>query len=1170
MRSQRLVGLRILNGVMSRRDLASTFEAYPAIPVVDLELAIPKPYDNTTITMLTFGNLCSFTLRKLCHQVTPPLSHFEHVIVETVCRVLTFAILKTCCAHDFPPEVAYLIKWNTAEMNSNFSYVYQLQSIKSAFCYMFSEVECNVGDMVLWSGGWGLRGAPVSVMTPLLRRPECSYSAHVKYCLEKQVAARSDIECNELYRLHLRQQENGLSDGGTSLPNQSGIAMRPHEEFALLSRWNRVDSMFIKESDCCPLADTMNRMLNDCLELVTRHCHESVNKQMSSVDDTNGESTAILVADILIWLLKLLSNSIRIADCSTISIIDEHIIRQNWPIMMNLFSLCVENGILFPEQNDFTSNLFSKSLIRICTCAWRVAAELSKRSKCFVEISCSSNTPALDVITRMVIAYFDGFYSSTNRNFHNSGTGFCEFDSSADCDEQMVLVWAIRFWRCCVSYHICLSVTLTLIRQVSENVDKLQKIFAPQVNVELMQLLEDTAMECSLYLHCRGESPTSSLVADDEITPNDLVHVEISCILMDLTATLLSRDVEWTEDKLFTISLTNNIGNLVSTVMGTADPTISKEKEPLHLFLTSHSRGPGLCSSIHHFFRERAKNILAAEQGCDKRPLSPILGKNKLENTYSGITSAVSQVRKAFLLHCQTHLFKQSSFCNYNNLQETVNGDIPQECHSYTMGIKSQQSLLTSLTQVFVLNRLALCYFSLMSPDNEAAFASLCHLVYQGDEWIQQHEWLNKDSVSCGLYSLQIHQMFQFITLTQIQLFAFVQNGLKVHVGEISSDFPVNMRYCVEHIASKGMTAILDHLFIICSLVPITTYDTLKAIVSHIIRNSLSKSELLSCQVECLLDIIIKAAYFSRPDEDFTLMTDKVNSQRDKSGFLYFDNVDRTSSAKSANQSLICDMNDHVQFSEVARLCSIDNHFFFTALASLKGLDLTCWLKALHHVVQAPKAQNGNDTMPSEIVSGCSLLEFTYKKCEKIAHRLYWLARLPVSTVDSFLKGGGRLENGIENYPLQFVQEDYVDMFRSCYSMLFEDMMWRVWYRNQKSTECVDIDTVFEVGALVEVVASTFNQSICKAQVALEGNHQESMEDESFTEKHIKNRIRSKALNITADNRISRGKSRGDGMEELFERLFAALVNQHVHTAVYATSVSVALIPGKAAHHNYF
>lgn len=1153
-KSQRLVGLRILNGAMSRRDMASSLEAYSdghsTARASSSLSAAAVPFTET------YGCLFSHIARKLATS-----SSFQ---AQNLHRVLIFAVLKTCCAADFPPEVAYLIKWNLGEFAPYSAPIYQLQSVKAAFHFMFSSLESTAGDDVLWTGVWGLRGLPFSFMSPLARRPECSYATHVDSCLRKHAAAKADNELNQAQRESLRCGENGkeVQDELTSM------ATRPYEEFAMLCRWRRVDTMLGAsegEEGDEGLAVALGRIVQDCLQRLISVCHDFLEHQVSFFDNVpRADEDVLMTADVLIWCLKLVSNSVRGADITTVETLHKAALDLAWPRLAGLFTLCVSKGLL-PAQSQHKTKSLAMKLNGVCVSMWQVAAELAKRSIKYAEMICAHSDEVLNVIITLIAR------SCTQAVTIGSGGG-------AGALDQEVLLWALRFWRCCVAYRLSPGATLNLLLQLYSQVERLAVLFSKDVNVEIMEVLEETSVVCSAYFVGRSTSATSG-----DFSINDFMHIDISRIILQITAILVQNGKTLgTDSHMAGTTSTNSFLNLVASVIGVA-PSLNRPS-PLSALADAHIRGPGLCVSLRHF-SHCCQTAAAAvtEGGEEKRDRIAARGvvKIKLQSSLDGIIVTVLQLQKLFVEMIEMRCTPVPVSWSF------VGRSVVEDGFEKTTR-RTRLEFETFLTG----NRLALCYFSLLTvadvPLRPTAFDMLRDLISECETWMGANDKYNEDSVASGLHSVKSRQVYQLIQVTHVQLFALAR-ALCVE-GERSCDD-----------AGWGVERVLEVMPSLAVLVPLTTCRCLRAILECVVTTALSTASAASDAndvvdagvtdvgdsahrvVVGLVNKVLMAVYGLRQskklvdegeqggDEDtidssVLQIISAVNSHSE-SGFLQYDNEIRKVAGSSTTEccSLVDEcLSDHVSFSSLSALCRVDQHWKFTALASLRGSDLHLWLRVLHHLSSTPPMSTNaaSQVSTTSILSNKGLF-CAFERVEEATQQLYWLARLPASAVVALPE---HQENAKDEFiaidPLSPLSEQYQQLLQRCYSLLFEEKLF--WSANRGGARCIDVYA--EAGELLEIIASTQNRSLFmsrKVASSEKARAEAGAEASNTTRAHIQSKIRNHGEN--AGGKVERGvRSRCTGVEDLCERLMDGLTNQQFHHNVHAAAVSFFLVPGSS------
>jgi hypothetical protein len=1119
---------------------------------------------------------------------------------------LTFAILKTCCAPDFPPEVAYLVKWNLVDFAPFSPVMYQLQSVKSAFHFMFSALECSAGDDAAWSGVWGLHGLPFNFMAPLTRRPECSYATHVDSCLRKYTAAKTDSEENRSYRNQLQQQQAPAA-GADQL---SGIAKRPYEEFAMFCRWNRVEARFDKRDDHGGggdgggLAPALKVIVEDSLNRLMSVCHVYAQEPESFFAAVRREDEAVLMAaDVVIWCLKLVSNAIRVTDVPVVETLYETVIEPTWSKLLSVFSCCANNNLLFPRNDQFAVKSFGMKLKCVTACMWKMAAELARRSVKYAEAICTHSSEVLNTIIALT-----GLCSVQAKAHGSESCPDATLDAhegSTDAYDQTGLLWALRFWRCCISYRICLGAALDLLLQLGAQVERLSAIYSEATHVEILEVLEEVAVACSAHFADRSAAPGAATAWG--VTISDFLYIDISRVLIQIVAAMLVESIQTSADTssahaVSSSAVSSSRNNLIASVIGCGLPSVpvsGDDGQPpvgrgssLTSLETSHIRGPGLSSSLAQFDAFISQSVttgegeegLGDESSLGGGSLGAIVGE-KPQGSLSGLMTTICQLKTLFVEWVSKQYLSSAVFRSY----ELLHGDVAESGGEGVAdsGLETKMLLRLKFERILSSNRLALCYFSiLMSGADSRALPSCTSALHctvaRGKDWIQSNEWHNEDSVANGLYSVKVRHLFVLIQMTHVQLFclSFSRSQLPSSGSPLTATQP----------ALRGdLQDVMQYLPSLCTIVPFTACRCLHAVLTCVTAEALSSAGAAAPPDggARLVVKIMNAAYgmskkhnSDQPEEDGGEGAPEVDSKMGSmssilqslsslehevgSGFLYCYNHSQITSF-AASTSLVNEyVCDNVLFSSVSMLCHIDQHWKFCALASLKGVDLYLWLRVLHHMTATPSQE------PAAQVAESPKREVfcAYAHIENISQQLYWLARLPVSDIVTFFGLGESAEEKLGADPLSLLVGHYCGLLERCYAILFEE---KVCWTQQRlaltgpgagGAAVQHLDVYMEVGEFFEVIASTQNRSLFMADKvsSKEASAEVSVETVNINRKHIQNKIRNRFKNGATKKKNAQSKC--TGVEDLCERLMDGLANQQYHSHIHAASVSCVLIPG--------
>ena len=1169
-KSQRLVGLKILNGAMSKRDVISSSESY-SVMTLGCKVVNKRHSSTTSIPPYQlFGDILSYIVNKLQSTKTTDDRMVEGTSVrclppfltENLHRVLTFALLKTCCADDFPPEVAYLIQWNISVFSPLSAHMYQLHSLKSAFYFMFSGLECCIGDHVLWSGVWGLYGIPFRFMTPLARRPECSYATHANSCIRKHSAAKADNALNEAERD--RSQRSG--DSASDKPPLSGIAVRPYEEFAVLCRWRRVDVMFDVKEGGDNFMTSLHRIIDDSLSQITSVCHWYSEQKISFFDDIQrGDEDVLMAADVLIWSMKLLTYSIRGCDIATVEVVQKAIFMTIWPKLVTLFTFCVSHGLLFPIKKCFKCKAMAIKLKSICTWMWKFAAEIARRSFKYAEIICTHSSEVLNLIITMEgmsaaqASSREGGSESESRNVFDDAEYFIN-----DASDQTILLWALRFWRCCASYRISSGATLNLMLQLYAQVERFGILFSEIVHIEVLELLEEITVSCSVFFLNRARLASPTFVG---VSINDIVYLDLCRIVFQVMAVMVRTRHSgkiYSNGNRRIPSVNCSYENFFVSVVGIDPSVLSSIAAPLRSLWASHIRGIGLCAAVDQF----AALDCDIATGNDQSNLPIADNEGKLQTSLSGLKNTIVQLKTLFVDMIERVHITNGEFCCY----DMTFGD-----SSSTLKMKKRKYLefQCCLSQ----NLLALSYFSiLLRPENMIQSSTLgvqllCRIIMKGDLWIRSNEVHNENSVTAGLYSVKVQQVFLLTQLTHAQLFSLAFSHINKFTGAISNKIATWFR-------QKGVTYVLRYMSSLSPIVPFTAYRCLHAVLTYTTASVISVANVaVDHDLKVLVNEVLKAAYGIKNKSEL-LSSDKMEIDGEdtnalvnimnvvsspehsvSSTFLYIDNNFPLSSFETYPYLVNEVLTDNILCSSFSKLCRVDRHWMLCAMASLRGLDLHLWVRVLRDISGEDQPQDSNSLLTDSHHLSVSKIELfnAYESVEDIAQELYWLARLPASNIVTFWGKPKTLEESLAADPLSHLVEHYEGLILTCYRKAYaEKVKWTL--QRPVGDHCLGLDIFAEVGDFLEIISSTQNKSLfMSSKVSQSGPEELNMEADIMTRMHIQSKIRNRGRSTpTTKGQVKKCT----GVEDLCERLMDGLVNQAYHFRIHAAAVSFILIPG--------
>jgi hypothetical protein len=416
--AQRLLGLRMLQGLLRRRDQAVSLESYTNVNddrddvekqnergTVDEKFEILQNRIQKILDIMVQN--ISFSSKSIHLDVSQNAN--EQIKIR---RVLVYLLL-IMCASDLPTGLPTLLVWGIKHprLPPNIA----LNTLKCLRDYISCGPE-ECASAILWDGMLGTIGCP-SLPMPHARRTEISYEEHIEDCFDNRRSVQEEEQTNI--------QEEIENKTGGDIEKKASFS----ESFALRCRWGRVDN-FISEGDI--IVSLCNYILSGANILKNTH---GLNK--------NGmDSASLLCIQSAFVSLEILHSLCRLCDKDQI-----HIVVQN---IRNIWIPC----LIFLEFSESFSSSEQLGYKGSISCGWwKVLSETCRRSRDFALWICHESQS--NIISKCLILLLKSPYSAhivdsvdvdiktRNRNYQR------------DCWDP--IVWSLRLWRVCLAYGVGLN-----------------------------------------------------------------------------------------------------------------------------------------------------------------------------------------------------------------------------------------------------------------------------------------------------------------------------------------------------------------------------------------------------------------------------------------------------------------------------------------------------------------------------------------------------------------------------------------------------------------------------------------------------------------------------------------------------------------------------------------
>jgi hypothetical protein len=425
--AQRLLGLRMLQGLLRRRDQAVSLESYTNVN--DDSGDIEKQTDRGTVDE-KFEILQNKIQKILDFMIENMSSETHSIILQNgnerikIRRVLVYLLL-IMCASDLPTGLPTLLVWGIKHLRLPPNIA--LNTLKCLRDYISSGPE-ECASAILWDGMLGTIGCP-SLPMPHARRTEISYEEHIEDCFDNRRSVQEEEQTN------IQEEIENKNGGG----NEKKATFS--ESFALRCRWGRVDN-FISEGDV--IVSLCSYILSGAN--ILKNAHGLTNSGM--------DSASLLCIQSAFVSLEILHSLCRLCDKDQISIVVQNI-RNIW--IPCLILLEFSEGSSSSEQFGYKGSL---------SCGWwKVLAETCRRSRDFALWICDESQS--NVISKCLILLLKSPYSAHTVESVDVDIKTRNRKYQRDCWDP--IVWALRLWRVCLAYGVGLnSVTeLLLAAQLS-------------------------------------------------------------------------------------------------------------------------------------------------------------------------------------------------------------------------------------------------------------------------------------------------------------------------------------------------------------------------------------------------------------------------------------------------------------------------------------------------------------------------------------------------------------------------------------------------------------------------------------------------------------------------------------------------------------------------------
>lgn len=552
-------------------------------------------------------------------------------------RLLTYAILKTCCTSDFPPEMASIVVSNAVvsagscysrgpTLSTSTNTMQELHTLRTLHNFICCKQEILAGDALwgVWGGGCGgtngratvaYAGPPLPM--PHARRTEATYSTHAKDCISNTAKVVEDIRHNSSLGaedlITANDVDSGSSGvGGKKDPSKgwAGAARTPQEEFALQCRWARGEALFV--TGVWNLGSSLGGSIAGALEI------------MQYSDDLTSASVAIdigvVATSILVGALRSApdaSSPTALSSDSLATVLFRESIMPIWPLVLTVMG---RHGscLTAASSSSQSSSLFLKSL-------WRLFAEISRSGREFCEWMCSRGLLeiGISILGQRISHFTDASFPASSSQKENVQGGEWYLDiNGSESSSFDGLSWMLRCVRCAATYFIdtdqIVNMLSTLWMLCLQHCERQSEVASQKCTVswlhatlgeegvsELFILLEELAVSCSLEIRARQyEIKRSLLPKGDYRSCEALCRIILDIAVAAVNYVTTTEVVDRAINKFDVACL-----QFIASVLGSNISELSIRTPMSVALMGSYLRGPGLCHELEFSIHNEAASV---------------------------------------------------------------------------------------------------------------------------------------------------------------------------------------------------------------------------------------------------------------------------------------------------------------------------------------------------------------------------------------------------------------------------------------------------------------------------------------------------------------------------------------------------------------------------------